>query len=358
MIVGTSNAGKSAVVRAINWVLHNDPSGEEFINLVADECRVRVEFSDSVVIERFRGRKNASNGITVYRDGAQLFHSARMGSSIPDEALKAMGNPPIGEGNRPLCYHSQKSPDFLVSCGPTELPRVLSNLIGIEDMEETAVRLGKRTREAKRDADLAKARVERCDLDLVQYEDVPAKEAELAELLALDVEIQKTSARLVQARNLTERYNTIKRTGSEAYQAAQAAKKVAVLRPKLTERVELRDQVVSAIAILEKSNSVEKQIKEARIRVDQSKRLCSQELKDSMLALKKRVGDLEAARSLYGRDILIGTQIQEIRLNTASISTRWAEAKAERKALVESLKREGLLCGECGQLIQEGAVVA
>ena len=56
MLVGTSNVGKSAVLRALRWVLMNNPAGDKFITHGKDVAKVILELDNGLKIERERGR--------------------------------------------------------------------------------------------------------------------------------------------------------------------------------------------------------------------------------------------------------------------------------------------------------------
>ena len=46
LIVGSSDAGKSAILRAVNFVFHNNLKGDSFIRHGTSECKVTLKFSD------------------------------------------------------------------------------------------------------------------------------------------------------------------------------------------------------------------------------------------------------------------------------------------------------------------------
>lgn len=54
VILGNSDAGKTAILRAIKWALYNEPKGDYFIRQGEKEVSVRVTFSNGVVVERSR----------------------------------------------------------------------------------------------------------------------------------------------------------------------------------------------------------------------------------------------------------------------------------------------------------------
>lgn len=74
VIVGPSDNGKSAIIRALKWVLFNEPKGTEFIRYGENFCRVSIILSDGSKIIRERTKtknlykliKNSNE--TVLRD--------------------------------------------------------------------------------------------------------------------------------------------------------------------------------------------------------------------------------------------------------------------------------------------------
>lgn len=57
VIVGPSDSGKTAIIRAIKWVLFNEPSGSSFIKRGEEYAKVVLYFNDNTIIERGRSKK-------------------------------------------------------------------------------------------------------------------------------------------------------------------------------------------------------------------------------------------------------------------------------------------------------------
>jgi len=81
-IVGASDVGKSAIIRALSWVLFNQPSGDEFIRHGAKQARARVVVDDQAIV-RARGK-----GVNTYALGEEEF--AAFGSGVPEEITKLL----------------------------------------------------------------------------------------------------------------------------------------------------------------------------------------------------------------------------------------------------------------------------
>jgi exonuclease SbcC len=54
VVVGPSDFGKSALVRALRWVLYNEPRGANFIRAGAKVCKVKVEMDEGAIVTRLR----------------------------------------------------------------------------------------------------------------------------------------------------------------------------------------------------------------------------------------------------------------------------------------------------------------
>ena len=55
-IVGPSDAGKSAVIRAIRWALFNEPSGTQYMRVGTDNTSVLITFTDGTTLLRARNK--------------------------------------------------------------------------------------------------------------------------------------------------------------------------------------------------------------------------------------------------------------------------------------------------------------
>ena len=139
LLSGTSDSGKSAILRAISFVLYNYPKKDSLIHYGESETRVTVVFSDGVKVTRIKGEDR--NAILAYDAKGKEFKKEKIDTAIPDDIKELLGNPPEDEFNGLISYSDQFSKMFLVDLSPTDLPRSLSNLTGIEVLEESAKQL-------------------------------------------------------------------------------------------------------------------------------------------------------------------------------------------------------------------------
>jgi exonuclease SbcC len=138
LVLGSSDSGKSAILRAISFVLYNYPRNSTIIHNGATECKVTLEFSDGTKVARIKGTRNAY--IAIDKNGKK-YSLDKIDKSIPEEIKDLLNHPPEDDFNGFISYADQFSKMFLVDLSPSDLPRSLSSLTGIEMLEESAKQL-------------------------------------------------------------------------------------------------------------------------------------------------------------------------------------------------------------------------
>lgn len=128
-IVGPSNSGKSSILRAMEWVLLNYPSGTEFISVGADYAEVTITLSSGYAVSRKRTRSNAVNTYTILYQGSVIPDGilTGFGSNVPPQVLDVLGMTRMEFG-----IAKQLEAPFLIS----ETPKVRAETIG--NLEEVA----------------------------------------------------------------------------------------------------------------------------------------------------------------------------------------------------------------------------
>jgi len=120
VITGVSDSGKSSIIRAWYWLIHNRPSGEDFKNWKAhkkDQVAVEVVTNkDTFAIIR-------SDGKTTYSTNEQNFSAIK--TDVPSEISEALN---ITDYN----LQTQFQPYFLLQDSPGEVARKLNELVGLD----------------------------------------------------------------------------------------------------------------------------------------------------------------------------------------------------------------------------------
>jgi len=195
VIVGPSDQGKTAIIRALRWVLYNEPRGSDFVRVGADTCRVAVSFDDGTRIVREKGPR--TNRYVLYRDGEEQVFEA-VGWGVPPQVLAAHGMAALqldADTGIFLNMGGQLEGPFLLEASGTLRAKAISQVIGAHIID-AAIRdvLNDEGRAARDEAQLSR--------DIAEWEE---KLAEFADLPAQEEALQRAEQVLAQAHEVRQR---------------------------------------------------------------------------------------------------------------------------------------------------------
>jgi DNA repair protein SbcC/Rad50 len=148
IICGDNDLGKSSLLRALNWVAFNKPSGDSFIKHKEKKCSVSIEL-ENILIER-KKNKNGDNSYTIYKDGEELNKFSAIGQTVPDEIKSILKIDGINIQN-------QHDKAFLLSESSGYISKYLNKLVGLDLIDSSIKRANSEIRflnsEIKRDDD-------------------------------------------------------------------------------------------------------------------------------------------------------------------------------------------------------------
>ena len=138
VIVGSSDQGKSAIVRAVKWVLYNEPRGTDFIRQGTKSARVMLELSNGYAITRERTPsknryilKDPQNNMSIYEG---------FGNEIPPEIIKAHGIPKVildTDKSAGINIASQLDGPFMLSESGATRAKAIGRLSGIHIIDSS-----------------------------------------------------------------------------------------------------------------------------------------------------------------------------------------------------------------------------
>lgn len=144
VLVGPSDTGKSACLRALRWLATNRPGGTDFIRWGSKRARARLTLDGGQVITRFRSdREN-----TYTLDGVVF---TAMGAAVPE---------PVGAllAVTPDNFQGQLDGPYWFSESGGEVSRYLNAIINLGSIDTTAAALGAMHRNAEAAVQVAKQR--------------------------------------------------------------------------------------------------------------------------------------------------------------------------------------------------------
>lgn len=206
-IVGRTDAGKSAIIRALRWVSRNRPAGSSFIRHGAKKASttIRIRTSPSSTQKITRTRTKSKNTYSI--DGKPL---KAFGSDVPAPVAEVLK---ITDDN----FQLQHDAPFWISLSPGQLSRALNEVVDLESIDHSLAWLNRELRDAAAEIKVVEERLkdasdEKERLSSVVELDRRLREAERAERESAELwtavhHLQETlshARRTLRARNATQ----------------------------------------------------------------------------------------------------------------------------------------------------------
>jgi exonuclease SbcC len=347
LIVGSSDAGKSAILRAINLVFHNNYKRDTYIRHGEKECSVSVKFSDGVEVTRIKGEDVNSYLLT---DAEGNIHSfPKVGTGIPDEIKKNLGNPPLDDKKRPISYADQMSSLFLVDLSSSDLPRTLSELTGIQHLQTSAELLSKTARSYDRSIKDKKEKIEKLETELDNYsyvdKDLERVEGIVEKLKDVNSQIEKSN----RARFFIEQNNKIFTEAKQIKVKLAKEKAFAELKENFDELLLLNKKVSRSIFYLSEYQKIAKEYKKTKSDLLACEQFLTEDNKDLMEFVKKLIDTNTRSESFIKNDKdlkdLISIESTAKELEEQNVKN----LKEELNLLIDELKLNGNWCESCNR---------
>ena len=137
VIIGPSDSGKSAIIRALKWVLYNEPSGDYFIRENENQCSVTIHTNDGFILKRYRTRSKNGYSLT-YPNGEELTFEG-IGNSVPNEIVETIGIQKIqldSDESASINIGEQLEGPFLLSEKTSTRANAIGRLVGVNILDD------------------------------------------------------------------------------------------------------------------------------------------------------------------------------------------------------------------------------
>jgi DNA repair exonuclease SbcCD nuclease subunit len=208
IIVGASHKGKTAAIRALDWVFEDTPKGAGFIRAGAKSCSVEVEFSNGKKIRRTRTLSNTGKYI-VFDNGNEMEYEKF--KEIPIDILNATQIPSITFTKNYTATPNialQHDAPFFIGASGYDRAAVLGHLIDIDpvdlaitDIRRSIIAKNKEVKSKTHDLDTT--------IDhLKQYANLGTYRREILEYKALYAALKENNGKLKELQELFEKLGT------------------------------------------------------------------------------------------------------------------------------------------------------
>ena len=254
VVVGDSDVGKSAIIRALSWVILNRPDGDSFINWNADTATAMLHV-DGKVILRTRGK----GGNHYQLDDTEF---TAFGKGVPEKVTALLRTADIN-------LQEQHASVFWFSESAGEVSRQLNAIINLSVIDDALGDIGAQVRKAKAALEICEERTKQAKerrnalVYIVevneQLEKVEAIEQKHIELVDKRTSLQKSvdaytahASTAKTARQEAAQSKILLQTAKDAMDAAQANAKLQQLMQNLASLRKATKQTIPDIEPLTK----------------------------------------------------------------------------------------------------------
>ena len=164
VITGTSDSGKTAILRSLSWLINNRPSGDAFKNWdvpLKEPVSTSLELEDgsSILLER----QNGKNTYSIFdKQGVETKFSA-IKTDVPKEVSDLLN---LAEYNS----QSQHQSYFLLQDTPGEIAKKLNDLVGLSIIDTLFSNIASQVRQTSIKISVLVSDRDNTERDLKQYE--------------------------------------------------------------------------------------------------------------------------------------------------------------------------------------------
>lgn len=208
VLIGESDQGKSAVVRALRWLFYNKPKGADFLRVGAERCRVAVEFEDGLTI--VRERRGRTNRYEIRQPGRDPYVEEGFGREVPAAVQELTEIHPLKlEGvSFELHVAHQLDPPFLLKETPAVRARAVGHLSGTHLFDAADKRAARKLNELLRQRRELEDGMAKIQAQMEEFSDLPRLESQYEECAACFRRGQETEARVAVLATLKEKFES------------------------------------------------------------------------------------------------------------------------------------------------------
>lgn len=208
VIVGPSDSGKTAIIRAIKWVLFNEPSGSSFIKRGEEYAKVVLYFNDNTIIER--GRSKKKNYYILKKDVKEERYEG-FGHNVPQDIEEAAEIHKLSINNQNIIVSiaDQLESPFLITEAPSVKSTAIGILAGTDIIDKASSTLSKEIYEEKNNLKAQESLLKLQKEELSQYEYLKEEKENLIKIKTIIDKAEFLENRLDKLSIVNQRYLSI-----------------------------------------------------------------------------------------------------------------------------------------------------
>ena len=182
VILGPSDSGKTAIIRALRWLVWNRPSGEAFRSNWGGDTSVKLELEDGTVVVLSRSKSSNIYTISAFPEtGAVISELKAIKTDVPEEVTLLLN---LNEIN----LQQQLDRPFLLDDSPGEVAQHFSKIANLEAIHRGTRAVQGWLRSLEQDIASGEDNLSRLKEDLEQYDHLEELEGWVTTLEGLERE--------------------------------------------------------------------------------------------------------------------------------------------------------------------------
>ncbi|MGE5543910.1 MAG: AAA family ATPase [Bacillota bacterium] len=328
IIVGPSDQGKSAIIRALRWLIFNEPRGTGFIRVGETRCQVRVEMSNGVAVERIRDESSRINRYILEIPGEEAMVFERFNKDVPLEVRKALGiQKLVIDRDRALEINlaSQLEAPFLLEESGTTRSKILGRMANLHIIDAAQRDTLRDTNQALQEISRLEGDIESLEIQLQDYADLEEEETRLQ---AIEQLLQRLT-------ELDQKVTQMEEAGNHLEQNRRQMTEIRAVLGQL-DQIDEAYEIQTAIGRLSRELQEIRGLQEQRNQTLEELKACYQII-DSTQGLEQTEEWLETIKSLRQE----GFELQVTRKELAGLEKERRQKSEEMsyyEAIIESLK--------------------
>jgi DNA repair exonuclease SbcCD ATPase subunit len=191
VITGVPNSGKTAILRALLWLIENRPSGasQYMPTFAGDKCRSKVEVTlgDDATISLTKELRITKKGERVVEETSYAINEHEFsgtGTNVPDQVAEALN---FDELN----IQRQLDSPFVLSSSAGEIARLINRITHLEDVDVWISTITTRINTLKQKGELLGTDIKGIETRLEQYNNLPSLERIVEQCSKRDERLKK-----------------------------------------------------------------------------------------------------------------------------------------------------------------------
>lgn len=238
-IVGQSDRGKSAIIRAFRWICLNSPSGMDFLKHGESTVSVKIEIDDHTLIRQRSDKEN------VYiLDGNK--YSALGAGGIPESVSELLNIDIIN-------FQSQLDPPFWFSLSSGEVSKELNKIVNLTLIDSTLKNIASLVRSTKSTLEVCQDRLTTAKEKVEQYQWVKECNEDLNQLEQRESDIAQIRSKTALLGSLIDQVTLQTNTRQESLEIISDASSMIKYGDILRDHQQTMDRLRSLLTELEQS---------------------------------------------------------------------------------------------------------